>query len=55
VSTSIKGMLDRLKGNIKSATGRATKDRSLEMKGRTQQTKGSAKEAAQKTKDIFTQ
>jgi uncharacterized protein YjbJ (UPF0337 family) len=40
-----------LKGKVKEGVGRATDDEELEAKGRSDQTKGSAKQAGEKLKD----
>lgn len=50
-----KSTVERAKGNVKAATGRATGNRSLEMKGRAEQAKGNARAAAKKAKDALTQ
>jgi uncharacterized protein YjbJ (UPF0337 family) len=48
------GKVDRVKGNVKSAAGRATGDRELQAKGKAQKKKGSLKQAAHKTKEALT-
>ncbi len=53
--TKGKSTVERAKGNVKTAAERATKNRTLEMKGRAEQTKGNARAAAKKTKDALTQ
>jgi uncharacterized protein YjbJ (UPF0337 family) len=40
-------------GAIKEATGMATKDRSLEAKGKAERTKGNLKQAGEKVKDAL--
>ena len=55
MASSTKGKVDRIKGNVKSGVGKVTNNESLKLKGRRQQTKGSAKETAKKTKDTLTQ
>ena len=42
---------DRVTGQMKEKTGRATGDRSLETKGRREQVKGNVKAGAKKFKD----
>jgi uncharacterized protein YjbJ (UPF0337 family) len=42
-----------LKGNIKEKVGDATDNRDLENKGKTDQAKGSLKQAGEKVKDAF--
>ena len=44
---------DRLKGQAKEKTGKATGDPSLEQEGRTDQAKGNLKSAGEKTKDAI--
>jgi uncharacterized protein YjbJ (UPF0337 family) len=48
------GKLDRVKGNVKSAAGKATNNHELQRNGKTQKKKGSLKQAAHKTKEAFT-
>lgn len=49
-----KSAVERTKGKVKTAAGRATNNRSLEMKGRVEQKKGNARAAANKAKDALT-
>lgn len=42
-----------IKGKIKKQAGQATDDRSLEAKGRAEESKGSLKQAGEKVKDAF--
>lgn len=44
---------DQLKGKFKETVGRALGNERLEAEGRTEQSKGDAKQAAEKVKDIF--
>lgn len=41
------------KGDIKETAGRATGDRDLKAKGKTDRKKGKVKQASEKAKDIF--
>jgi uncharacterized protein YjbJ (UPF0337 family) len=50
-----KGKTERVKGNVKEATGKLTGNQRLVTKGKAQQTKGNAREAAKKAKDTLTQ
>ena len=42
-----------VKGKVKEATGATTGNRRLERKGKTDQTKASAKKTGEKIKDVF--
>ena len=42
-----------IKGNVKEKVGAATDNKDLEGKGKTDQTKGSLKQAGEKVKDAF--
>ena len=44
---------DRVTGQMKEKAGQATGNRSLERKGRDEQTKGNLKASARKAKDAF--
>ncbi len=55
MATKGKSTAERVKGNVKTATGRATGNKKLELKGRAEQTKGNARAAAKKTKHALTQ
>jgi uncharacterized protein YjbJ (UPF0337 family) len=44
---------EELKGRLKETTGRATDDERLESEGRSDRTKGSAKQAGEKAKDAI--
>jgi uncharacterized protein YjbJ (UPF0337 family) len=41
------------KGKVKEAAGKATGDRKLESKGKTDQTKAKVKKTGEKVKDVF--
>ena len=45
------GTTDKVKGSIKEAAGKATGDRRTEAEGKTDQTKGEAKDAARDVKE----
>jgi uncharacterized protein YjbJ (UPF0337 family) len=47
----IKNTTQNAKGKVKEAAGKATGDRKLQNKGKTDQTKGSLKQAGEKVKD----
>ncbi|MET9949970.1 CsbD family protein [Streptomyces sp. NPDC006339] len=49
--TKAKG--EQVKGKIKETAGRMTGDEHLEAEGRAEQTKGDARAAKEKTKDVF--
>ncbi|AWN30619.1 MULTISPECIES: CsbD family protein [unclassified Streptomyces] len=44
---------ERAKGKLKKDTGKATGDRSMEAKGKSEQTKGGLKQAGQNIKGVF--
>jgi uncharacterized protein YjbJ (UPF0337 family) len=48
-----KAKMDQLKGKGKETVGRATGNERLEAEGRTDQMKGDARQAKEKTKDTF--
>ncbi len=48
-----RNMGENLKGKTKEGAGRATGDRSMQAKGKAEQTKANLKQAGQKVKDAF--
>ncbi|WP_133912310.1 CsbD family protein [Streptomyces sp. NBC_00582] len=48
-----KAKKEQLKGKAKEATGRAVRDLPLEGEGHAEKSKGDARQAKEKTKDIF--
>lgn len=48
-----KGKKEQLKGKAKEAGGRAVRDVPLESEGRLEQSKGDARQAKEKIKDVF--
>ncbi|GAB2755488.1 CsbD family protein [Streptomyces bullii] len=48
-----KAKREQVKGKAKEAVGRAVGDERLEAEGRTEQAKGDARQAKEKTKDVF--
>lgn len=49
----VKNKLQDAKGKVKEAAGDATDDKDLKAKGKSDQTKGSLKQAGEKVKDAF--
>ncbi|WP_449278310.1 CsbD family protein [Leucobacter sp. GX24907] len=50
-SDKLEAGMDKLKGNVKEAAGKATDNTRLEAEGKVDQAKGEAKQAAEKAKD----
>jgi uncharacterized protein YjbJ (UPF0337 family) len=48
-----KNKIQETKGHVKEATGKATDDRSLQRKGKRDQSAGNLKQAGEKVKDTF--
>ncbi|MDK1472753.1 CsbD family protein [Streptomyces sp. 549] len=48
-----KSKLEQAKGKVKETTGRALGNEQMEAEGRAEQTKGDARQAKEKGKDIF--
>ncbi|MER7757888.1 CsbD family protein [Kitasatospora sp. NPDC097643] len=47
----LRNVAEKAKGKVKETAGRATGDRTIEVKGRAEQVKGDLKQAGEKVKD----